>query len=66
MVVSSTKRNTRLPMQKEMHTTCLQLIQLLQLVITSSTSLFAALIAVDGTSRDSRPSGNGKAICGDS
>ena len=29
------------------------------------TSLFAALITVDGTSRDSRPSGNGKTTCND-
>ena len=35
--------------------------QLLQLAITF---LFAALIAVDGTSHDSRPSGHGKTTCG--
>ena len=35
------------------------------LTITSLTSLFATLIAVDGTSRDSGPLGDGKAICGD-
>ena len=36
--------------------------QLLRLAITS---LFAALIAVDGTSRDSGPSGHGKTTtCG--
>ena len=39
--------------------------QLLQLAITSLTSLFAALITVDGTSRDSGPSGNGKTTCND-
>ena len=33
--------------------------------ITSSTSLFVALIAVDDTSRNSGPLGDGKAICGD-
>ena len=33
--------------------------------ITSSTSLFAALIPVDGTSGDSGPLGDDKAICGD-
>ena len=32
--------------------------------ITYFTSLFTALIAVDGTSRDSGPSGHGKATCG--
>ena len=37
----------------------------LQLTITSSTSLFAALIAVNGTLHNSRPSGDGKATCGD-
>ena len=46
-------------MKKEMQTTHLQLMQLLQLAITSLTSLFAALFAVDGTSRDSKPSGDG-------
>ena len=35
---------------------------LLQLAITS---LFAALIAVNGTLRDSRPSGHGKTTSGD-
>ena len=35
--------------------------QLLQLAITS---LFAALIAADGTSCDSGPSGHGKITCG--
>ena len=44
--------------------THLQLMQLLQLVITSLTSLFAALITVDGTSHDSGPSGHGKTTCG--
>ena len=44
--------------------THLQLMQLLQLAITSLASLFAALIAVDGTSRDSGPPGNGKTTCG--
>ena len=54
---------TRLPSRKteEMYTTHLQLMQLLQLAITS---LFAALIAVDGTSRDSGPPGHGKTTCG--
>ena len=37
----------------------------LLIVITSSTSLFAELIAVEGTLRDSGPLGDGKAICGD-
>ena len=40
--------------------THLQLMQILQLAITSLTFLFAVLIAVDGTSRDSKPSGHGK------
>ena len=44
--------------------THLQLMQLLQLAITSLTSLLAALIAVDGTSCDSRPPGHGKTTCG--
>ena len=44
--------------------THLQLMQLLQLAITSLASLFAALIAVDGTSRDSGSSGHGKITCG--
>ena len=35
--------------KKLIHTTHLQLMWLLQLAITSLTSLFAALIAVDGT-----------------
>ena len=35
---------------------------LLQLAITS---LFTTITAVDGTSRDNRPSGDGKATCGD-
>ena len=52
-------------MKKEMHTTHLQLMQLLQLAITSLTFLFAALIAVDGTLHDSRPSRHGKTTCGD-
>ena len=47
-----------------MHTTLLQLMWLLQHAITSLTSLFAALIAVDGTLRDSRPSGHDKTTCG--
>ena len=47
-----------------MHTTLLQLMWLLQHAITSLTSLFAALIAVDGTLRDSWPSGHGKTTCG--
>ena len=38
--------------------------QLLQLVITSLTFLFAALIAVDNTSHDSGPPGHGKTTCG--
>ena len=38
--------------------------QLLQIAITSLTSLFTALIAVDGTSHDSGPPGHGKTICG--
>ena len=45
--------------------THLQLMQLLQLAIIFLTSLFAALLTVDGTSRDSRPSGHGKITCGD-
>ena len=48
--------------KKEMHKAHLQL---MQLAITSLTSLFTALIAADGTSRDSRPSGHGKTSCGD-
>ena len=54
---------TCLPTQKteEMHTTHLQLMQLLH-----AASLFATLIAVDGTSRDSGPSGHGKTTCGNS
>ena len=40
-------------------------LQLKQLAITSLTSLFTALITVDGTSRDNRPSGHGKTTCGD-
>ena len=54
---------TRLPSRKteDMHTTHLQLMQLLQLAITS---LFGALITVDGTSRDSGPSGHGKTTYG--
>ena len=57
---------TRLPSRKteEMHTTHLQLMQLLQLAITSLTFLFAALIDVDNTSRDSGPPGYGKTTCG--
>ena len=42
--------------KKEMCTTHFQLMQLLQLAITSSTYLFDALIAVDGISCDSGPS----------
>ena len=38
--------------------------QLLQCAITSLTSLFAALIAVDCTSRDRGPSGHGETTCG--
>ena len=49
---------------EEMHTIYLQLMELLQLTITSLTSLFAALIAVHGTLRDSGPSGHGKTTCG--
>ena len=58
--------HTCLPTRKTevMHTTHLQLMQLLQLAITFLTSLFAALIVVDGTSHDSRPSGHGKTTCG--
>ena len=42
--------------KKEMHMTHLQINAIiLQLAITSSTYLFAALISVDGTSCDSRP-----------
>ena len=44
-----------------MHTTHLQL---MQLAITSLTFSFAALIAVDGTSRDSGPPGHVKTTCG--
>ena len=32
--------------------------------VTSFTSLFAALIAVNGTSRDNGPAGDGKTTCG--
>ena len=45
--------------------THLQLIWLLQLAITSSTSLFTTLIAVDGTLHHSGPSGHGKTTSGD-
>ena len=45
-----------------MHMTHLQLMRLLQLAITS---LFIALITVDGTLCDSWPSGHGKTTCGD-
>ena len=50
--------------KKEMHTTHLQPMLLLQLAITSLTSLFAALIAVDGTLHGSGPSGHSKTTCG--
>ena len=42
-----------------MHTTYLQLMQLLLLQLA-----VAALIAADGTSRDDRPPGHGKTTCG--
>ena len=44
--------------------THLQLMQLLQLTIISLASLFAALVAVDGTSHDGGPSEHGKTTCG--
>ena len=58
--------HTHLPSRKteEMHTTHLLLMQLLQLAITSLTFLFAALITVDNTLRDSGPPGHGKTTCG--
>ena len=64
MAVASTRsmKYSLANMKKEMHTTHLQL---MQLAISSLTSLFAALIAIDGTSRDSGPSGCGKTTCGD-
>ena len=40
-------------------------LQLMQLAITSLTSLFTALIAVNDTSHDNGPSGHGKTTCGD-
>ena len=58
--------NTHLPARKEMHTTHLQLMQLLQpndcsLAITASlTSLFALLKAGDGNLHDSGLSGHDK------
>ena len=51
--------------KKEMHTTHLQLMQLLHLAITSLTFVFATLLTVDGTLHDSGPSGHGKTTCGD-
>ena len=45
--------------KKEMHTTHLQVMQLLQLSIISLTSLFTALLTVDGTSHDSGPAHQG-------
>ena len=45
--------------------THLQLMWLLQLVIPSLTSLFVALIAVDGTLCDSGPSGHGRTTFGE-
>ena len=51
--------------EKEMHTTHLQLMRLLQLAITFLICLFAALITVDGTSHDNKRSGHGKTTCGD-
>ena len=45
--------------------THLQLMQLLQLAITSLISSFTALITIDGTSCDSEPSEHGKTTCYD-